>query len=381
MKSHFLIIFAILLIITKFTYAQEFTIIGAGTRARSMGGAYIGIADDVTAIFWNPGGLAQIEKGEISLSMAHVNYWISKKNNDFKTDLWTNSYFVHNFFSCASPYFIGGAYRVKKFIVALGFQTIMYYYSKYEDNDFLKERKSYVYMISPSLGYQLSKKFSCGLTLSHFKGKNEFNFRYKKEKENIRDKYRDEGINLNFGLLYNQKLFRVGTVIRWPIRLRYADSVRDYNEIVYLPLTFGVGGSFKPLDYLILSVDFEIKKCSELYRKYEKAFGQNDSKEMDDLNYLHQLRIGSEVRFKVKNQIRWGMTYLPTIFRDIDDEQIKGSIYTIGYGRKFGNLWVDTGLECCRFKYNIPDNGNYSENYLSILTSIAYHFDNQLPLP
>lgn len=40
--------------------------IGVGARPLGMGGGYIAIADDVNAIYWNPGGLAQLRKKEIS---------------------------------------------------------------------------------------------------------------------------------------------------------------------------------------------------------------------------------------------------------------------------------------------------------------------------
>ena len=33
---------------------------GLGSRAQSMGGAFIGLADDWTAIYWNPAGLTQL---------------------------------------------------------------------------------------------------------------------------------------------------------------------------------------------------------------------------------------------------------------------------------------------------------------------------------
>ena len=37
-------------------YGQSFT--AAGTRAQGMGGAFVGVADDSTALYWNPAGLA-----------------------------------------------------------------------------------------------------------------------------------------------------------------------------------------------------------------------------------------------------------------------------------------------------------------------------------
>jgi len=38
---------------------------GLGVRSMGMGGAYAGVADDFTAVFWNPAGLAQIQQREV----------------------------------------------------------------------------------------------------------------------------------------------------------------------------------------------------------------------------------------------------------------------------------------------------------------------------
>lgn len=48
-------------------YAGEFMAIGVGGRALGMGGAYVALASDVTAGYWNPAGLARITYPEISL--------------------------------------------------------------------------------------------------------------------------------------------------------------------------------------------------------------------------------------------------------------------------------------------------------------------------
>lgn len=41
--------------------------VGSGARALGMGQAFIGIADDATAASWNPAGLIQLERPEISV--------------------------------------------------------------------------------------------------------------------------------------------------------------------------------------------------------------------------------------------------------------------------------------------------------------------------
>ena len=44
-----------------------FTVQGAGARAMGTGGAFIAVADDATAVSYNPAGLAQLLRPEVSL--------------------------------------------------------------------------------------------------------------------------------------------------------------------------------------------------------------------------------------------------------------------------------------------------------------------------
>lgn len=62
-------------------YAGEFLSLGVGARALGMGGAFVGVADDVTACFWNPSGLSQLNRKEISFM--HAETFGSLLNQDF----------------------------------------------------------------------------------------------------------------------------------------------------------------------------------------------------------------------------------------------------------------------------------------------------------
>ncbi|MBI5092723.1 MAG: outer membrane protein transport protein [Candidatus Hydrogenedentes bacterium] len=42
-------------------------VVGSGARALGMGGAFIAVADDATSASWNPGGLTQLERPELSI--------------------------------------------------------------------------------------------------------------------------------------------------------------------------------------------------------------------------------------------------------------------------------------------------------------------------
>ncbi len=46
---------------------------GVGVRAMGMGGAFVGVADDFTAMYWNPAGLAQMQQREVQISLLRNN--------------------------------------------------------------------------------------------------------------------------------------------------------------------------------------------------------------------------------------------------------------------------------------------------------------------
>jgi hypothetical protein len=62
------------------TTAAPFLKIGVGSRAIGMGGAFAATADDISAIYWNPGGMARLYTSEATFN--HVR-WIADVNYDF----------------------------------------------------------------------------------------------------------------------------------------------------------------------------------------------------------------------------------------------------------------------------------------------------------
>lgn len=57
--------------------AAAFLKLGSGVRAPAMGGAFVAIADDASATFWNPAGLSQLSSKEVSTS---YNMWLQGAN-------------------------------------------------------------------------------------------------------------------------------------------------------------------------------------------------------------------------------------------------------------------------------------------------------------
>ena len=56
------------------TFGGQFLKIGVGARGAGMGGAFVAMADDATAVFWNAAGIALIDADKSQLSLNHANW-------------------------------------------------------------------------------------------------------------------------------------------------------------------------------------------------------------------------------------------------------------------------------------------------------------------
>jgi hypothetical protein len=62
------------------TTAANFLKLGVGARAAAMGDAFTAVADDSTSLYWNPAGLAKMEKRQLS---ATYNMWFAGINQGY----------------------------------------------------------------------------------------------------------------------------------------------------------------------------------------------------------------------------------------------------------------------------------------------------------
>jgi len=68
MKKRFFLGLAVILALSSGLLANGLNLNGFGARASAMGGAFVGLADDFTAVFFNPAGLALMKKGTFGLT-------------------------------------------------------------------------------------------------------------------------------------------------------------------------------------------------------------------------------------------------------------------------------------------------------------------------
>jgi long-chain fatty acid transport protein len=86
------VLISFILILFNQALPSGFSVSGVGSKAISMGGAFRGLADDWSAAYWNPAGLAYLEKSEVSAT-----YIVLSPRPDYIPDVFyggENSYAV-----------------------------------------------------------------------------------------------------------------------------------------------------------------------------------------------------------------------------------------------------------------------------------------------
>jgi hypothetical protein len=98
MRGLLRIVPAIVLLLAAVAAGQDFNmygftnmdlgLLGAGARARAMGGAFVGVADDASALTWNPAGLVQVQKTQTSVagSWTDLKQETSYSGRDFEAE-------------------------------------------------------------------------------------------------------------------------------------------------------------------------------------------------------------------------------------------------------------------------------------------------------
>jgi long-subunit fatty acid transport protein len=333
--------------------------VGSGARAMGMGGAFISVADDATAASWNPGGLIQLTKPELSM----VGSCFSG-NNNYRTsgikdgDIEANSLDTRhlNYFSVVIPFI----FLRRNFTFSLNYQHL---YEFAQDShcrwrDFNPKNMIDMYYrdhktqhgslgtISPALAFQITPSFSLGLTANfwpstlldnsdngwenHYSQNGEGTFGQDdcKAHAEVHERYGFSGFNMNLGFLYKfdlpgrkRRQFRLGGVIKTPFEATirheqrtssyiqsqgtenqhsFTDSPPPENLSLKMPLSYGLGTSFDFSDSFSVALD--------LYRTYWNQYliRYPSGSKLSPINKLPE----EEADINPTTQIRFGTEYL-----------------------------------------------------------------------
>ncbi len=271
--------------------------VGSGARAAGMADAFVAVADDATAASWNPAGLVQLERPEISI----VGEFLSIRES---LDATNNPEFIStqdadnadlNFFSAVHPipWTIGGRNAVVSFSYQRKFDFTRELNVNIDrrielDNGSVVEgfstqsfeQKGGFAALTPAFAIELTNTFSLGLALnlwrSTFISDNDWSLSGAFQNDTFIDgelsrqnsgtdfeRHSDfKGENFTFGALWN-------ATARWTIGLRYdtafsgdvdyrLDSFRESvgsssfeeRREIHFPDSYALGVAFRPNDNL-----------------------------------------------------------------------------------------------------------------------------------
>ena len=276
--------------------------LGLGARAMGMGGAHIAVAEDFSALWWNPAGLARIRRIELSGGLIHQREKSSslllgrrEKGVDSHTRLGSGGIAVPIPTYRGSLVFGFGFNRIK------GFDSLLKFKGKVEGGNFwqegLEERTGGLHAWGLGGAIDLSPILSLGVTAMVWGGGENYTWHLTRDTTDVRGSpcqvtYQDydqddySGINLKFGLLLRANRFLTfGGTLESPLRLTieqdwrsqtdslFGDSTLVANDNGYykyrlsLPYRFGLGARLT-LPYLILAAGLNYTDWSEVEYRY-----------------------------------------------------------------------------------------------------------------
>lgn len=410
------------------------SVVGSGARAFGMGGAFIAIADDATAASWNPAGLAQLVKPEISLVYAfhdfdHI-YPFSEIPRLYSMSKFQLSRSGSNidFLSFALPI----KTKYSRVVTQLSYQrainlslrneilgTPSYSFYEYVSGhlDLAGDYTGGFDIISFSLGFNFSPAISVGSAFNFwFNGQKGSQTTLNKVQSHnlplVIDHITTEeknlhisGFNFQFGLLIKPfERITLGLTFRSPFVLDYEmkmksffnsmlDSTNSYVEKADLkfPYTFGFGASYRPIKQITISSDFTFGNWSEGYLVGSERIFSNGNKKViakepfpgNDYrpqNDTQQLRFGIEYVFLKKMfliPVRSGFFTNTPYITDGKNKSITYLGFTAGIGVGVKQFLFDVAFisQGGNFFYEAYSDGEREFNSRQFYISAIYRFD------
>ena len=352
---------------------------GVGSRAIAMGGAFIGLADDYSAAFWNPAGLTQMQKPQLALFGTDIIPSLTYKFSMVGIDAESKSKMYP---SGALGYFKP---LNDKLVIGLFGYVPSGTGALWDGNDLKAlsgnkvlewESMIAVITIAPAIAYKISDSFSLGATLN-------IDYGFMKLKRpavakmgpvTLAGQYDEStsawGFGATIGMLFKpvEKL-GIGLTFRTPTKIKFKGDAT--NKLVPLmglaetsdiereatwPMWIGFGLSYKATDKLTVVADAQYtnwKKLDSIPATFSNAPWQAALAEKAKLvfNWENKLqyRFGLEYWLSQKFALRGGYYYdpapSPVNTLSILLPSITYNAFTVGFGYKTEKINLDFCLE------------------------------------
>ncbi|MBP6672470.1 MAG: hypothetical protein KA247_04945 [Bacteroidetes bacterium] len=413
-----------------FSQTNDFNITGAGARAEGFGGAFIGLADDATAVVWNPAGLIQLERPEVSV----VTRFKSEKaefTNTIDPSLnasESQGNFSFNFGSLAVPIASGET----KIVIAAAFQRQIDFYESqkrqqevlgtgiFNPNYIVSERsetRGGVNTITPAIGVRLNPMVSFGLSTNIWIGSLNSTIQLDDSRFIVRDEDTYEldysGLNFVFGGLVdlegmkNGIPLKLGVTVRTPFKLKatgqYSFDRRigtvlngqfELEQEIEMPFMFGLGTSYRLGENLTVAIDYEMRKfgAKSIVSTATNNLNGNSATSVDGISEsrqdLNEFRVGAEYLIVTDNfviPVRAGFKTVPSVFADYvfdnatgdyipTSAQTKGSGFAVGTGYISDVFALDVTYSASGYTQKFDVDGQIKYGFGTVGSSIIIYF-------
>jgi len=364
-----------IIVFTIFTiHAQNinWNLTGAGARAAGFGGAFIGLADDATAISWNPAGLTQLERAEGSIVSRFISDTYEYKLIGSEISLGSD-HFILNFSSAVYPF----QFSAQKIVTAIAYQRQLDLYTKWdltESGGSEGEITGGANTLMMGLGVRIFPIVSVGVSSNIWMGTLNSEEIYEGDTWELEETF--SGFNFTAGsmidlsLLENPIPIKIGLAIKTPFDLE--GDYGDATETIEMPLMLGAGTSFRLGENLTIACDYETRAYKD-----KKIIDSDGEEETLSYHNLNQIRVGGEYLLITDFAViplRAGFQTYPTTCSDLDDywestdKQVIGSGFSIGTGLIFEKFALDATFSMTSFKQKIGSAGDYSKVSSGIFT-------------
>ncbi len=344
----FIFIFAILFLFGQFSMAQQEVTVGndfyVGARAVAIGGAFTSVADDFTALYWNPAGLSRIKNMQFYGSLSHEKQdteitYFNGRESTFTSNTRPNSFGV----VIPIPTYQGGLAfafgmnRIQSFdsrTITRGFNDL----TLEEDPelgqlyiDEIIDESGGIYSWDFGVAVDIAPNISVGASLGFLSGSYDYNLDLIATDTKNLDKNIDKisyidttatdyiGADAKIGILARvAKAVKIGGMINIPLSLSadeywtqdsyytYDDGTKESDlydgsvgyDISY-PFKFNLGVSVSPLPNALISADVSYIDWTQT--KYSEPPASDVSNEDFINDYRDILRLGVGFEFFIPN--------------------------------------------------------------------------------
>ncbi len=386
------IITALLLVLSLSLMANGLSLNSVGSKALGMGGAFVALADDPTAIHWNPAGMAG-QKNSALLFMTDVVPMPTYEMEMYGVDAEgiTNHYISPNLMA---------VYNYDKFAFGLGVYVPAGLGSEWDGADltafggpaaygpytnlFAGEEYDWmseiaVFNVSPAVAYSYENFLKFGVALNAYYGMFQMkrgedmlnNFTGAQGADGMLDTQTEMdidgwGVGATLSMLLDYGWYNFGMTYKTPVTVDMGgtmdvDRAGEYgmNLEVTWPAWAGIGLAFKPFNgKMVVTSDLQITNWKELETLYAEILGMMvapgvfmDVEQEMHLSWHDAVQIRFGVQYSINDQIsvRTGYYFDPAPAPDktlnILFPSSTNHAYTLGGTYKVNKFSVDMGME------------------------------------